>query len=77
MQTATSCEGLERSTAGGLTHDLHFAAVHFSGSYVVDRCRDPRTGTTLALGGFTVRHGLVAHHSHWAVWPQRRTGARE
>lgn len=70
-------EGLERITTAGLTHELRFAAVHFSGGYIVDRCRDSRTGTTLAWGGLTVRRGLVAHHRHWAVWPPSRIGAGE
>jgi hypothetical protein len=69
-------EGLERISAAGLTHELRLAAVHFSGSYLVDRCRDPRTRTTLAWGGLIVRRGLVAHHSHWPVWPECRTRMR-
>jgi hypothetical protein len=70
-------EGLERITGAGLPHELRLAAVHFSGTYVVDRCRDPRTGKTPAWGGLTVRRGLVAHHSHWPVWPQCHTRAQE
>jgi hypothetical protein len=67
-------EGLERIAAAGLKHELRLAAVKYSGSYVVDCCRDPRTGKTVAWGGLTIRRGLITRHFHstaWDAWSTR------
>jgi hypothetical protein len=37
-------EGLEHVLASGLRHEFRLAAISYSGAYVLDRCRDPRTG---------------------------------
>lgn len=63
-------EGLERIMAGGLRHELRLAAISYSGSYVIDRCRDPRTQKPVAWGGLTIRGGLITHHSHSTPEPR-------
>src|SRR5215211_3659505 len=67
-------EGLERIATGDLKHELRLAAVHYGGGYVVDRCRQPDTGKTVAWGGLTIRRGQIARHSHcagWGAWSTR------
>jgi hypothetical protein len=56
-------EGLERIAAAGLKHELRLAAVGYTGAHVIDRCRDPRTGKTVAWGALRVSRGLIVHHS--------------
>jgi hypothetical protein len=67
-------EGLERIAAGGLKHELRLAAIAYSGSYLVDRCRDPSTGRTVAWGGLTTRQGLITRHIHSATGSQEGSG---
>jgi hypothetical protein len=61
-------EGLERIAAGGLAHDLRLAGVGYGGGYVLDRCRDLRTGRIAAWGGLTICHGLITRHTHTPAW---------
>lgn len=61
-------EGLARIVAGGLKHELRLAAVKYTGSYIVDCCRDPGTGKTVARGGLTIRRGLITRHIHSPAW---------
>jgi hypothetical protein len=65
-------EGLERIVAADLEHELRLAAISYGGSYVLDRCRDRRTGKTVAWGGLTIRGGLVVRHCHNAAWDAGR-----
>ena len=48
-------EGLERIVAAELAHELRLVAVHYTGSYIIDRCHHPDTGTTVAWAALTIR----------------------
>jgi len=61
-------EGLERIAAGGLAHDLRVAGIAYGGGYVLDRCRDLRTGRVAAWGGLTICSGLISRHTHAPAW---------
>jgi hypothetical protein len=61
-------EGLERIAAGGLAHDLRLAGIGYGGGYVLDRCRDLRTGRVAAWGGLTICRGLISRHTHAPAW---------
>jgi hypothetical protein len=67
-------EGLERIMAGGLRHELRLAGIAYGGGYVLDRCRDPRTGTVVAWGGLTICRGLITRHTHAPAWDQLTGG---
>jgi hypothetical protein len=61
-------EGLERIAAGGLAHDLRPAGMGYGGGYVLDRCRDARTGSVAAWGGLTICGGFITRHTHTPAW---------
>jgi len=65
-------EGLERMLAGGLRHELRLAGVAYGGNYVLDRCRDGRTGAIVAWGGLTPCRGLITRHTHAPAWDRVR-----